>query len=93
MPKDKRQELRISSQDDDLIVEAAGLVGVSVSEFLIDCALQDAEELVEAHRSIRLQFDPYQRFLVALDRPAQAPQELLKQIKASRPIKHGSFKG
>lgn len=88
MPKDKRRELRIASQDDDVIVEAAGLVGVSVSEFLIDRALKDAEELVEAHRSIQLQSDSYKRFLVSLDRPAQAPQELLRQIKASRPIKH-----
>lgn len=88
MLKDKRRELRITSQDDDLIVEAAGLAGVSVSEFLIDRALKDAEELVEAHRSIRLQSDSYERFLTALDRPAQAPQELLRQIRASRPIKH-----
>ena len=88
MPKDKRRELRITSQDDDLIVEAAGLAGVSVSEFLIERALKDAGELVEAHRLIHLQSDPYQRFLAALDRPAQAPRELLRQINASRPIKH-----
>ena len=88
MPKDKRRELRITSRDDDLIVEAAGLAGVSVSEFLIDRALKDAEELVESHRLIRLQSDSYERFLAALDRPAQAPRELLRQIKVSRPIKH-----
>jgi uncharacterized protein (DUF1778 family) len=88
MPKDKRRELRIASRDDDLIVEAAGLVGVSVSEFLIDRAVKDAEELVEAHKSILLQSDFYDRFLAALDRPAQAPQELLRQIRSSRLIKH-----
>jgi uncharacterized protein (DUF1778 family) len=88
MLKDKRRELRITSQDDDLIVEAAGLLGVSVSEFLISRAVVDAEEVVEAHRSIRLQPDSYKRFLVALDQPARTPQELLRQIKVSRPIKH-----
>jgi uncharacterized protein (DUF1778 family) len=88
MLKDKRRELRITSQDDDLIVEAAGLLGVSVSEFLIERAVADAEEIVETHRSIRLQSDSYKNFLAALDRPARAPQELLKQVRKSRPIKH-----
>lgn len=88
MLKDKRRELRITSQDDDLIVEAAGFLGVSVSEFLIDRAVIDAEEVVEAHRLIRLQPDSYERFLAALDRPTRTPQELLRQIKTSRPIKH-----
>jgi len=88
MLKDKRRELRITSQNDDLIVEAAGLLGVSVSEFLIDRAVVDAEEVVEAHRTIRLQSGSYERFLDSLDQPTKAPQELLRQIKASRSIKH-----
>ncbi len=88
MLKDKRRELRITSQDDDLIVEAAGLLGVSVSEFLVDSAISDAQRLVEAHHSIDLEPDAYQRFLHALDRPAKAPSELLFQIRASKPIKH-----
>lgn len=90
MLKDKRRELRLTSRDDDLIVEAAGLLGVSVSEFLINRAVADAEEVVDVHRSIRLQSDPYRRFLVALDQPARTPKQLLRQVKASRPIKHVS---
>jgi uncharacterized protein (DUF1778 family) len=88
MIKDKRRELRITSRDDDLIVEAAGLLGISVSEFLVNRAVVDAEEVVDVHRSIRLQSDPYQRFLAALDQPTRTPKQLLRQIKASRPIKH-----
>jgi len=88
MLKDKRRELRIASQDDDLIVEAAGILGISVSEFLVDRAVSDAERVVEAHRSISLQPDAYRRFLDALDQPAEAPKELLRQIRASRVIKH-----
>lgn len=88
MLKDKRRELRITSRDDDLIVEAAGLLGVSVSEFLVDRAVADAEQIVEEHRSIRLQADSHRKFLAALDRPARPPRELLRQIKKSQPIKH-----
>ena len=90
MLKDKRRELRITTRDDDLIVEAAGLLNVSVSEFLVDRAVADAEEVVDAHRSIHLQSDQYQRFLDALDQPAQTPKQLLRQIKVSRPIKHAN---
>jgi uncharacterized protein (DUF1778 family) len=88
MLKDKRRELRIASQDDDLLVEAAGILGISVSEFLVDRAVSEAGRIVDAHRSISLQPDAYRRFLDALDRPAKAPKELLRQIRASRPIKH-----
>jgi uncharacterized protein (DUF1778 family) len=88
MLKDKRRELRIASKDDDLIVEAAGLLGISVSEFLVERAVSDAEKVVEAHHSIGLAADPYRQFLEALDRPAIAPQELVRQIRASRRIKH-----
>ena len=88
MPKNRRRELRITSSDDDLLVEAAGLLGVSVSEFLIERAVSDAQRVVEAHHSISLRPDSYQRFLDALDSPAQAPSDLLRQIRQSRPIKH-----
>jgi uncharacterized protein (DUF1778 family) len=88
MLKDKRRELRIASKDDDLIVEAAGLLGISVSEFLVERAVSDAEKVVEAHHSIGLAADPYRQFLEALDRPAKAPEELVRQIRESRRIKH-----
>ena len=56
--KDHRRELRLSSTDDDLITEAAGLLGLSVSEFLLGRAVADAEAIVDAHRSLRLDETP-----------------------------------
>jgi uncharacterized protein (DUF1778 family) len=50
----------------------------------------DAEKVVEAHRSIRLQPDSYFRFLKSLDGPMKSQQQLLKQIKSSRPFKHAN---
>jgi uncharacterized protein (DUF1778 family) len=55
--KDKRREVRISADDDDLLAEAAGLSGVSVSEFLLDRAIADAATIVDAHRAIQLAED------------------------------------
>lgn len=86
--KDHRRELRLSSADDDLITEAAGLLGVSVSEFLLDRAVAEAEVIVDAHRTLRLQQDSYDRFLAALDVPPKPVSKLVEQIRKSRTLKH-----
>jgi uncharacterized protein (DUF1778 family) len=86
--KGHRRELRLSSGDDDLIIEAAGLLGISVSEFLLGRAVADAEAIVDAYRTIRLQEEHYDRFLAALDAPPRPLPKLLEQIRKSRPLKH-----
>jgi uncharacterized protein (DUF1778 family) len=86
--KDHRRELRLSSSDDDLITEAAGLLGLSVSEFLLGRAVADAEAIVDAHRTVRLQQGSYDRFLLALDAPPKPVAKLVDQIRKSRPLKH-----
>jgi uncharacterized protein (DUF1778 family) len=86
--KDRRREVRLSSLEDDLIVEAAGLAGVSVSEFLLDRAISEAQDAVEAHHAIRLDVTAQRRFLAALDRPTTPPKELIEQIRKARPLKH-----
>ena len=86
--KDHRRELRLSSSDDDLITEAAGLLGLSVSEFLLGRAVSDAETIIEAHRTVRLQQESYDRFLAALDAPPRPVSTLVDQIRKSRALKH-----
>jgi uncharacterized protein (DUF1778 family) len=86
--KDHRRELRLSSSDDDLITEAAGLMGLTVSEFLLGRAVADAEAIVDAHRSVRLQQDFYDRFINALDSPPKPVSKLVDQIRNSRALKH-----
>lgn len=88
LAKTKRRELRVSSREDDLLVEASSLLGVSVTEFLLSKAVADAEKVVDAHRTILLQADAYQRFLDVLDAPASPANELIKQIRKSRSLKH-----
>ena len=85
--KGKRREVRISASDDDLLAEAAGLAGVSVSEFVLDRALSDAAALVEAHRTILLTNDRYWAFFAALDTPVQPPEGLVAQSRRARRLK------
>ena len=85
--KDKRREVRLGSKDDDLLVEASGLAGVSVSEFILDRALSDAETLVEAHHSIILDAANYTKFLAVLDSPVTVNEALAAQVAKARPLK------
>ena len=84
--KKNRREIRLTASDDDLITEAAGLAGMTVTEFLLDKAVADAEALVDAHHAIRLQSEAYDRFLKALDGPPVPVTELVDQIRKSRPL-------
>ena len=86
--KERRREVRLSAADDDLITEAAGLSGVSVSEFVLHRALSDAEAVVRAHRTIELDQASYRRFLEMLDSSVPPPPELLRQVGKARPFKH-----
>jgi uncharacterized protein (DUF1778 family) len=78
----------MTSRDDDLIVEAAGYLDISVSEFMLNSALGEAEKIVEEHRAIRLEPASYWKFLSILDRSAEPSRQLVKQVRASRSIKH-----
>ncbi len=88
MAKDQRRELRLSSHDDDLIAEAAGLCGVSISEFLLDRAVADAEVIVATHHTVQLKTVAFEKFLAALDAPAQPVPSLVAQIRKAKPLKH-----
>ncbi|MGI8751816.1 MAG: DUF1778 domain-containing protein [Acidimicrobiales bacterium] len=85
--KDRRREVRLSRHDEDLIVEAAGISGLSVTEFLLDRALPDAEQIVRNHRVIELNEAAYARFLEALDEPPVRPSGLMEQARKARRIK------
>ena len=85
--KDRRREFRLSSSDDDVLAEAAGLIGVSVSEFVLERAVADAQAIVEAHRTIPLAPEPLATFLAALDAPTRPPAKLAAQVAKSRRLK------
>ena len=85
--KDNRREVRISAADDDLLAEAAGMTGVSVSEFLLNRAIADAATVVDAHHAIQLAEDDHERFLKALDGPVRPPKELVAQARRARRLK------
>lgn len=79
--KDRRRELRLSSEDEQVIIEAAALSGTSFTGFVLDDAIARAREIVEAHRTISLPHDAYERFLEALDAPPERNPALVELAK------------
>lgn len=80
--------MRLSGREDDLIAEAAGLAGVSVSEFVLNRAVEEAQRLVSAHHSISFSSpDARAKFLAALDAPFVPNETFAKQVLRARRYK------
>lgn len=86
--KDRRREMRLTSNEEDLVLEAAGLLDVSFSEFVLNEAVSRASQVVESHHAIRIT-DSQARadFFASLDAPFTRNDRLVSQAYKSRRIK------
>lgn len=82
--KDRRREFRLATDDDDLLIEASALSGMTVTEFVLVRVLPDAQAIVEAHREVALSQSAHQRFLAALDAPMARNEALAAQARLAR---------
>ena len=82
--KDRRREFRLATVDDDLLIEASALAGMTVTEFVLVRVLPDAQAIVEAHREVNLSRAAHQRFLAALDAPMARNEPLAAQARLAR---------
>ena len=71
--KSDRLEARVSPEQRARLELAAGLAGVAVSAFVIDAAVERADELVAAQMSTAVPADYFDRLVAALDEPERAP--------------------
>ena len=85
--KDKRREIRLAREEDNLIVEASSLIGVSVSDFLLERAIADAEEIVRVHHTVSLPSDAHAKFMAALDAETNVNEALRAQARKARSLK------
>ena len=84
--KVKRRTVRISSADDDLLVEAAGVLGISVTEFIVNFARANAGTIVQAQQWVNVDDVAFDRFMQVLDAPVVAPTALVDQAQKARPL-------
>lgn len=72
---------RVPASVQELLEEAASLVGATLNQFLVQSALREAERIIEQERAIRLRGQEAEAFLAALDKPAQPNEKLLAALK------------
>ncbi len=71
--KSDRLEARVSPEQRARLEWAASLAGTSVSAFVIDAAVERAEELTAAQLTTTVSADYFDRLVAALDRADEAP--------------------
>ena len=71
--KSDRLEARVSPEQRARLEWAATITGTSVSAFVIDAAVERAEEIVEAQMSTTVPAAYFDRLVAALDEPDGAP--------------------
>jgi uncharacterized protein (DUF1778 family) len=80
--KTERLNLRVNSKSKALLQDAARVMGVSLSDFILQTVTERAQELVQNQQVISLSQQATRRFLEALDQPV--PQGLERLSKAPR---------
>jgi len=81
--KTDRLEARLSPRERERIEQAAASTGLSVSAFMVDAAVERADEVIAAATTTVVPGDYFDRLLVALDEPEPASQ-LTKAAKRPR---------
>ena len=71
--KSERLEARVSPEQRARLERAASLAGTSVSAFVVDAAVDRADELLAAQMSTTVPADYFDQLVSALDRPDRAP--------------------
>ena len=82
--KSDRLEARVSPQQRATLEWAASLAGTSVSAFVVDAAVERAEELMAAQMSTTVSADYFDRLVGVLDQAARAPTLVKAARRAGR---------
>jgi len=80
LAKDTRLHIRCDQEMRRLLDKAAAYSHLSVSEFVLRNAVEQAQSVVLAHEAITLSQDDFAAFLDALDTPAQANPALQRAL-------------
>lgn len=81
-----RIEVRVTPDQDALIRQAADLEDTSVTAFVLDTVTRRARKVLEDHDTVVLSNEAFDRFLAALDQPAQAVPELVELFDQHPPF-------
>ena len=81
LAKDTRLHIRCDQESRLLLDKAAAYTHMSVSEFVLRNAVEQAQSLVQAHEAITLTQSNFAAFLDALDAPPKASPALQRAFQ------------
>lgn len=84
--KNERINLRIDRHTKDLIEYAAAIDHRSLTSFIVACAKEHAERLIERETTIRLKKREWDDFMAIIERPPKANAALKKLMCESASI-------
>jgi uncharacterized protein (DUF1778 family) len=82
--KTDRVEARLSPDQRSRIEQAASFEGESMSSFMVNAAVERADELIEAHTSTVVPSEYFDQLLAALDEPPEVSPRLAAAAKRAR---------
>jgi uncharacterized protein (DUF1778 family) len=82
--KTSHLNIRVAPADDALLRQAAGLLGESVSAFVIESARERAHRLIADRTHFVLDEPMWSAFCAALDRPAEVKPALREVLERPR---------
>lgn len=85
-PRRHRLEVRVTPEQDALIRQAADLEDTTVTAFVLDTVTSRARKVIKDHDTIVLSNKAFDRFLVELDKPAEAVPELVDLFHRNAPF-------
>ncbi|MGA3170920.1 MAG: DUF1778 domain-containing protein [Chthoniobacteraceae bacterium] len=77
-----RIDIRVDQQKKNLISRAAEILGVNVTQFILERVLPEAEKIVSEERTIRLSKKDWEQFCAKLDEPSKDLPELRRLMRA-----------
>jgi uncharacterized protein (DUF1778 family) len=87
--KDVRLAVRLRSEQDSLIRDAAAASGQTMTEFVTAAAVERAHNTLADRRVFRLDDQAWAQFTALLDRPAQPIRELSDLLNRRAPWEQG----
>jgi len=84
-PRGETINLRATPKQKELIDRAAGALGRSRSDFMLETACREAEAVLLDRRYFALSADEFTRFKAMLDRPPKDNPRLRRLLKSKAP--------
>lgn len=81
-PADERITARLPSSTRSIIERAAAIYGASINQFIVQAAVERANEVLRSMETVKLSARDARVFMDALASPSQPSKELLDAVQA-----------